>query len=1093
MPKNNPSDYEARVKIENELNTNFLVEAGAGSGKTTSLIRRMVSLLKSGDLTVGKIAAITFTRKAAGELRERFQTELEKTCREAKDSHVKDRLQQALIDLDQCFLGTIHSFCASLLRERPVEAKLDPAFKELDAMEETSLKDQAWEGYLLEIKLNTPQHITRLEDIGIATLDMKSAFSVLSQYPDVILVSEETPKPELSTAFETLKLLVCQARKALPDQEPEKGWDPLQKVILKAERFIRFFNLEQEINIVSLLKLFDRQLEVTQNRWNSKDEAKQYRDEFNVFAEATVAPILQAWREYCHHILMEFLIPAVNYYEQARFKHSTLNFQDLLLKTRNMLRENPEVRDYFHSKYPRLLVDEFQDTDPVQAEIIFYLTGQDVNERDWHRLLPYPCALFVVGDPKQSIYRFRRADIDTYNLVKKLIQQSGGDVLKLTANFRSVQVLGEVLNPIFQRVFPDHETSHQAEFSPLETLRPNGTEAVVGLRLLTIPAEYKNKEEIFAEDAERIARYIRWALDGNISLAHPGEQPGVEVMRKPEPKDFMILLRFKDGMDTYARALEKYGIPLSMTGGTSIGDSLELAELFKLLRVLANPDDQVLMVGVLRGLFFGFSDDELYQIKKANGHFNLYSPVPEGIDDNLTTKYAHALNKLKEYLYWTRQMLPTVAITKLITDLGLIPYTLGLSNSQSRTAYFYQVLELLRQTEINGKTRFDQIIAEFGVILSGTLEDEISLTAKEENAVRLMNLHKAKGLEAPVVFLAQPYKAVSQRAEIHIKRQGTEPRGYFVFSHQRGFQSECLAQPVGWDEYENEELKYLREEENRLVYVAATRSKNLLVVSRSLKDKVLKKNPWVLLLEEPSADIELLVSDIDVKSDQGAVTKTKVEQGEFVTAREQLTKWVATQAKPTYQTKSPTGLKEPGIDFQIKREAGGGKAWGLVIHKVFEELVNGNSELTSVIELALEKNGVAPERKVEVLGVVEAFRRSDLWQRISDAEAKYTEVPFTQHIGPEHPLYTQMNGEHNLPIVLSGVIDLVFKEPAGGWVIVDFKTDRVVEAEDLNTLTNFYSPQVKMYCQVWQELSDQECNMGGIYFVEKQQLKQIQL
>lgn len=367
MPNTNPSDHEARVKIVHELNTNFLVEAGAGSGKTTSLIRRMVSLLKNGDITVGQIAAITFTRKAAGELRERFQTELEKTCREANDSQVKERQQQALVDLDQCFLGTIHSFCASLLRERPVEAGLDPEFEELDALQETILQDQVWEGYLLKVKLNTPQLLTRLDDIGISANELKSTFSTLSQYSDVVLVYEENSKPELTMAFETLKLMVQRARKALPVKEPEKGWDALQAAILKAERFIRFFNLNRDKTIISLLKLFDKQFSVTLNRWNSKDEAKQLRDEFNAFAEATVGPILQAWREYCHPILMEFLIPAVNYYEQARFKRSTLNFQDLLLKTRNMLRDNPEVRAYFNSKYPRLLVDEFQDTDPIQA------------------------------------------------------------------------------------------------------------------------------------------------------------------------------------------------------------------------------------------------------------------------------------------------------------------------------------------------------------------------------------------------------------------------------------------------------------------------------------------------------------------------------------------------------------------------------------------------------------------------------------------------------------------------------------------------------------------------------------------------------
>lgn len=124
---------------------------------------------------------------------------------------------------------------------------------------------------------------------------------------------------------------------------------------------------------------------------------------------------------------------------------------------------------------------------------------------------------------------------------------------------------------------------------------------------------------------------------------------------------------------------------------------------------------------------------------------------------------------------------------------------------------------------------------------------------------------------------------------------------------------------------------------------------------------------------------------------------------------------------------------------------------------------------------------------------MQAFRKSDLWKRIADAEVKHTEVPFSLQIGPDHHLYTQVNGENNLPIILSGVIDLVFKETDGGWVIVDYKTDRVVQDDDLNMLMEFYSPQVKMYCQVWKEVSGQECNMGEIYFVEKQQLKQVLL
>jgi ATP-dependent helicase/nuclease subunit A len=434
--------------------------------------------------------------------------------------------------------------------------------------------------------------------------------------------------------------------------------------------------------------------------------------------------------------------------------------------------------------------------------------------------------------------------------------------------------LGVWLNPIFEQVFPSGGNSYQAQFSPLQTLRPGTAGAACGVHILNIPPEYAKKDDIFAADAEAIARYIRWASEGNIFAFRSSREQGEESVRKPEPKDFLILLRFKDGMDTYARALEHYGIPFSIAGGSSMADSVEMAELYKLLRLLASPDDQVLMIGVLRGLFFGLSDDELYQIKKSGGYYNIFSPVPEALPAETASRYGNTLVKLKEYLQWTRQLMPTVAIAKIIADSGLIPLTLGVQQSQSRTAYFPQVLELLRRSEMKGKTRFDQIVAELGTILAGSLEDELNLTAQEENAVRLMNLHKAKGLEAPVVFLAQPYKEVTQRAEIHIRRQGTEPVGYCTFAVKRGFHQECIAQPAGWQDYEDEELKYLEAEENRLVYVAATRSKNMLIISRSLKDKELKKNPWAMLIQGTAGDTDRDTAkaiDIDIDTCAGNI------------------------------------------------------------------------------------------------------------------------------------------------------------------------------------------------------------------------------
>ena len=173
------------------------------------------------------------------------------------------------------------------------------------------------------------------------------------------------------------------------------------------------------------------------------------------FRETHAVPTLRAWREFRHTRALAFLRPAVEAYDKRRRDEGRLNFQDQLMLAAELLRKNPEVREYFRQRFHPVLVDEFQDTDPIQAEILFFLTGstgdaeRDRTERDWTAFKPAPGALFLVGDPKQSIYRFRRADIDIYNLVKDRIVQSGGEVLELSANFRSLGAIADWINPLF--------------------------------------------------------------------------------------------------------------------------------------------------------------------------------------------------------------------------------------------------------------------------------------------------------------------------------------------------------------------------------------------------------------------------------------------------------------------------------------------------------------------------------------------------------------------------------------------------------------------------------------------------------------------
>lgn len=1091
MNKIAPPDAIQREKILYLLDKNLLVEAGAGSGKTSSLVGRMLAQVVAGNFRVREMAAVTFTRKAAAELRARFQNKLEEEYRNTSDTLLRARLEQALGELDQSFLGTIHSFCARLLKERPIEAGLDPQFKELDEVQNRLLQERAWDSYLEQVKRTKPDLFTQLDNLGISPLELKSSFIRLSGYSDVPKVYQQVPKPDLQQALAQILALVNRVKPVLPEMEPTKGYDPLQGAIVRSLRQLRYLDLHKDVNVIQILANFDKEPKVTLNRWNSSAAAKGFREEFATLRETVVAPVLARWREYCHFYLMDFVLPAVEHFEQMRFSLSLLNYDDLLSKAAQMLANYPEVRQYFQEKYRCLLIDEFQDTDPIQAQLMFYLTGQDVTEHDWQKLVPKPGSLFVVGDPKQSIYRFRRADMDIYNLVKQLMVTHGGEVVKLTANFRSLQALGDWFNPVFTGLLPSVGTTYQAEFSDLHTMLPNQEGTVTGVQVLDIPVcddrKENSKQKLVERDAEQIARYIRWALDGNLRLAGTPEEGAQGITRQPRPKDFLIITRYKDLMHSYARALENYGIQVAMAGGSSLKEVHEIQELHKLLRFLVDPHNQILLLALLRGVFFGLSDDQLYQFKISGGRFSLFAPLPEGLEPELAETISWRLEKLRTYYQWSHSFSSVVALEKIVEDLGLIPYVLGVGAGLSRCAYVYQVLEVLRTAEANGAIGFNVMVERFGVFLQADVEEELNLVAEDNNAVRIMNLHKSKGLEAPVVFLAHPCKKTSPRVERHIQRIGPIPQGYFLFTRENGYASEIIGQPPDWEQCMMEEINFLEAEETRLLYVAATRAKNLLVISRNPKDPELKKNPWAPFLKEvkdnqvvamaevsAAGPIEVL-SEVDLPYQHPSeVSMTGQPPADWVS-------WGAELSSIGWLTGTPTGLKADSALDKVKRLEGGGKAWGTVVHRAFELLIKKAPNFAEELDLALSEQGLELERKAEMAQILEQFQQSKIWQNLHETGGVLTEVPFSVEIGPDSDIYPDVQNPAGLPVVLSGVIDLVYKG-SEGWEIADYKTDRVVDAADMEILIEVYSKQVLLYCKIWKLITGQPVRRGKLYF-----------
>jgi ATP-dependent helicase/nuclease subunit A len=670
-------DVEQREIITTALDRNILVEAAAGTGKTTCMVARMIALLRAGECAgIRNLAAVTFTRKAAAELRSRFQLELERAAREATGEG-KANLERALEDMEQCFVGTIHSFCGRLLRERPVEAGVDLDFEEIDEEADGRLREEAWLAFTCELSSHDPQGLLdRLHRLGLRLADLEETFKLFADFPDV----EEWPVPDREftlpgreKALEEVRGYVSHMRELAPRLPREHGNDQLIPAYKRLPRvFSHLGDPGSPEQLAGFLELFDRNLKVVQKAWVaggdfSGEEAKQESARWDRFREEVARPVLRHWYELRYGVVLQVLERARETNDRLRRERGQLNFQDLLMYAARLLRENPNARRYFQTRFTHLLVDEFQDTDPVQAEILLLLASAQPDQGDWRRCAPRPGSLFVVGDPKQSIYRFRRADIATYNEVKEIMLRGegkgGGSLVRLSANFRACQPIVSWVNGVFEPGpsaageggsdmprFPPCDEEISPSYVPLIAAREEGGEGdLSGVYAIQVPRECGKNEQAVEFEADLIARTIRWAIDRGLTV--PRTRRELEEGRLPQvdPSDFMVITRDKKFLGIYARKLQEYGVPHQVSGGGSLGEAAALRLLRDCLRAVAYPDDPLALVAVLRGELFGISDAELYAFEKNGGSFSYRGEVPGGLTSRTSVAFEDAFSRLREY------------------------------------------------------------------------------------------------------------------------------------------------------------------------------------------------------------------------------------------------------------------------------------------------------------------------------------------------------------------------------------------------------------------------------------------------------------
>ena len=837
------TDENARELIASALDQTLIVEAAAGTGKTTALVERIVHVIASGRADVREIVAVTFTEKAAGELKLRLRERLEIGRRKTDDPVAAARLDAAVQNLEEAHVSTIHGFCADLLRERPVEARVDPLFRVLTEGQSQRLFDEAFDRWF-QSQLESPSDGVRRslrrssggvrpgandEDGPMARL-RRAGFDLV-QWRDydghwsrddfdrrtaVVAVTDLVHQlAELSKnasyAGDNLFLDTAPVRRLSQSLRANGDLDDLDglEALLADLRRNRDFKRMRKGSGPTYAKGVPRA-----HVLEARDALVLALDGFVVRADADLSALLRDELQAC-----------IDEYERLKARDGALDFLDLLLRARNLVAGDLHVRRRFQQRFTRLFVDEFQDTDPLQAELLMLLAADDPAQTRWQEVSPVPGKLFVVGDPKQSIYRFRRADVDVYRTACDTLLRAGATFVPLRRSFRSVPNIQAVVNAAFSVVMDGDAETMQAQYMALEPSRPPH-DAQPSVVALPVPkpygARFVSPREIEACLPDAVGAYVHWLVRESGWTVTERRTPDVRLPLAP--RHICILFRRfvsfgEDITRRYVEALEARGIRHLLVGGKAFHDREEIETLRAALMAIEWPDDQLSVFATLRGALFAIGDEELFEYHALQHRFHPFRLPDAATLPAHLVPVRQALASLAE-LHRQRNRRPVAdTIARLLEETRAhVGFVLRPAGEQA-LANVLHVAELARQYELDGGMSFRGFVDTLQAEAAGPAA-EAPILEEGSDGVRLMTVHKAKGLEFPVVVLA----------DITARLTPFDASRYIDSSRRL-----CALRVGGWsprdlNDHRDLELARERREGERVAYVAATRARDLLVV-----------------------------------------------------------------------------------------------------------------------------------------------------------------------------------------------------------------------------------------------------------------------
>ncbi len=1118
------------------------LSAGAGCGKTFVLTQRFLAHLEPGpdQAELRSLAAITFTDRAAREMRDRIRSACQQRLEQCADGDVEHWLG-ILRGLDAARISTIHSFCTGLLRTHAVEAQLDPRFAVLEPALADTLREEAAkttlhrlliaedpdaEAYVLRFGLERTQEL-------LASL-VAQRFRVDWSQPHDPTTEELAQRWLTAWSTETVPKLAKKVREAacvpavleLLSQHVPTHAAMRERCLTVVERLSPATEWTDPLAELTVLREAAKvQGGGGKSAWASEEiydavsgHFKDLRAQIDkVIEKLDIDPedVTLAAELACQGLRLTR--QAVAEYEARKKTASALDFDDLLLRARDVLRDHPSVRERLGAGLRLLMVDEFQDTDPVQAEIVRMLCGAALTRGK----------LFLVGDVKQSIYRFRRADPTVFVELRKEIPTAGQ--LSLTTNFRSQPEILRFVNFVFYRKFQPH-------YEPLVPFDPVQLSPKPTIEFLFADRDAENARtgdteeepddeddpnaaQLRAREADWMARRLANMLaDPTPRIRTKDPTTGRTTLRRVEPGDIVILFRALTHVSVYENALRDYGLNYYLVGGKTFYSQQEVFDLLNLCRCLDDPDDVVALIGVLRSPFFGFNDDTLQTLRPDDGNWWNRLQTPPAA--NLPAAQLERVRFAGETLAWLRNQKDRLPITELLHaalertgyDAALLAEFLG----RRKVANLRKLIDQAATFDRAETFTLRDFVHRLQTSVLAETDEEFATTLPESGEViRLMSVHQSKGLEFPVVVVAD------------INRYGKAP-GNAAYLHSDWGALVRIPKEFG-EERPHLGLQMLTIEEQdadldetlRLFYVALTRAADHLILSAGTDLERTPKSPWMRLLAEQfhldtglprhdailgsygSADGPQSIPDVTahkappkaerVSHQRDTIPLTEIypnytqavplpwpESARTILPDDTAPRWwnvsqLEALAEIMYPTEAKPWTRQRGNNEPVIAASD----LGTLVHAVLErcDFARPESWPDEIAPAARRaRMMLTPEMHDAAAQLLENLEASGVMREISTATTILREVEFV------YPFTRSSNGE--VCNIITGTCDLIYRTAAGEWKLIDFKTGLFDPKSSDAALATPYRWQLALYAWAFRDWKQTALTSQSLVYVQ---------